>query len=83
MGERFIEFKKIESTGKTQKWECYSIKHKFLLAKIHWHGAWRQYVVEFEPNTIWSFGCLNEIGIFIDILQTNWRVEHENKKIKN
>lgn len=44
-----------------------------LLGVIRFNGAWRQYVVQFEPETIWSSGCKKNICKFEDLINGKWR----------
>jgi len=44
-----------------------------LLGIIKFSGAWRQYVTEFETDSVWSSGCLRRICEFEDMLNKQWR----------
>lgn len=43
------------------------------LGLIKFNGAWRQYVTEFEPKTIWSAGCKKKIAEFEELLNKQFR----------
>ena len=38
------------------------------LARIRWHGPWRQYWIEPADDTGWSIGCLSDVIDFLKIL---------------
>lgn len=44
-----------------------------LLGIIKFSGRWRQYVTEFEPDTVWSSGCKKRICEFEDLLNARWK----------
>jgi hypothetical protein len=48
------------------------------LGTIKWHGAWRQYCIFFEGETIFNIDCLDDIGGFLQDL----REEHKERKKK-
>ena len=55
--------------GKTEVWHIYSNNQKeTLLGVIKWYSSWRQYVLEPEPDCIWSWDCLKEVSDFIKCL---------------
>ena len=49
----------------------------WFLGEIKFSGAWRQYVSEFEPGTIWSAGCKRKIAEFEEILNKKFREKHK------
>lgn len=44
-----------------------------ILGRIKFDGAWRQYVSEFSPGTVWSAGCKRKVAEFEDILNKQFR----------
>ena len=44
-----------------------------LLAIISFNGRWRQYITKFEPNTEWSASCKEQICIFENRINYEWR----------
>ena len=53
-------------SGKTQRFHVYPSHDKeLLLGIIKWSCAWRQYVIEIEPDTMWSHDCLFCVSTFI------------------
>jgi hypothetical protein len=73
--EKYIEFTIIEKKPKTN---VYSVNKTdgTQLGLIFWHGAWRQYIFNPLPDTIWSHDCLDEINNFLRQLKR----EHQNKQ---
>jgi hypothetical protein len=56
----FIEVKP-DRPRKTPLIAVLSARTQTTLGMIRWYGAWRTFVFEPEPNTIWSDGCMTEI----------------------
>ena len=50
---------------KTQVWMVLSARSGDPLGLILWRSTWRQYVLEPEPMTVWSSGCLEDVCSFI------------------
>jgi hypothetical protein len=50
--------------GTTTTWWVRAKRDRAVLGEIHWHGAWRQYVVAPMESTIFSAGCLDDIAAF-------------------
>lgn len=48
-----------------------------MLATIRWNGTWRQYVVEYDPVTMWTAGCNARIVQFLEYIN-----EQHRKKIR-
>lgn len=41
----------------------------YLLGKIKWYGAWRQYCFYPEPETIFNTGCMDDIQrVILDLM---------------
>jgi hypothetical protein len=65
---KYITFRKVRSTRKTEVWEVISNKHKVRLGVIKWYGAWFRYAFMPEPNTLFDARCLGEIGRVLNAL---------------
>lgn len=65
----YLEFRLIGDTGKTQVYDVISRRHGNRLGGIHWYGAWYQYTLEPEANTIWNDGCLQAVIAFLGELR--------------
>ena len=46
-------------------WLCRNIRDKFILARLHYDDEWRQYVVTFNKEAVFSAGCLADIVKFM------------------
>lgn len=46
-----------------------------LLGIIKWSGAWRQYIIEYEPHTKWSASCQQGITDFLIKINKEWRLK--------
>lgn len=57
----FLRFEVVRDTGKTKVVAVNSKSSGNRLAIISWHGAWRQYVIKPEYDTIWNDGCLEGV----------------------
>jgi hypothetical protein len=64
----YLDFTLIHDTGKTQTYGVDSRSGGHCLAIIKWYGAWRQYTLFPEPDTIWNKTCLRDVIAFIDSL---------------
>lgn len=73
--EKYIEFNLIEKKPKTN---VYAVNKRDgeQIGMIFWYGAWRQYVFNPLPDTIWSHDCIDEIKNFLRYLKR----EHDNKR---
>ncbi len=65
---RYLDFVLIQDTGKTRVYSVDSLSSGSRLALIKWYGAWRQYTLQPEPDTIWNKGCLQDVIGFVDLL---------------
>jgi hypothetical protein len=65
MDSKYLSFVEIKDTGKTKVWHVYSKSSGKVLARISWHGPWRQYCFMPMSMTIWNKGCLEDINKFI------------------
>jgi hypothetical protein len=63
--ESFIRFEVIEVKRKTKVYGVFSVHHGNELGRVFWYGAWRQYVFQAEPGTVWSCGCLQAVEVFL------------------
>ncbi len=52
------------ASGKTGVFTVMSKRGAFL-GQIAWHGAWRQYTFRPTVDSIFSVGCMDDIGCFI------------------
>ena len=62
---RFIRF---EARGTDYDKPLYCILSKQsgdCLGYVHWYPRWRQWVCGFEPDTIWSQDCLQDVQRFL------------------
>jgi len=66
-----------EPRRKTQVWMVLSARTNDPLGLILWRGAWRQYVFEPEPMSVWSTGCLADVRTFIESLMAARRSRQE------
>lgn len=62
----FLAFTEIKDTGKTKVWSVDNSNDGSFLGTISWRGGWRKYVLNVEPQTIWSADCLADVSKFID-----------------
>lgn len=65
---KFIDFAKNEDNemcnGKPE-WFVRSKRTRGALGHIVWYPAWRQWVFEAAPNTVWSHDCLADVSEFM------------------
>jgi len=73
MESKYLNFEKQIVPGR--KTPIYIITNKGgeSLGIIHFYPAWRKYVFTSCPEVIYDSGCLNDILIFINEVQTEWR----------
>lgn len=60
-----IQFWFREARPKTMVWELVSGASLQTLGVIRWHGPSRQYCFFPGPSTVFSKGCMGDIGAFI------------------
>ena len=60
------------ASGKTQVWRV-ETRHGDLLGVVRWFGRWRQYTFWPSSETLYSAGCLRDVGEFLDALMEEWR----------
>lgn len=65
----YLLFVRIETKGKTGKWNCCNKRSGDILGEVKWHGAWRQYCYFPLVQAVYSKGCLNDITEFIGQLK--------------
>lgn len=59
---KYLRFRELARPGrKTRYVEIISLSQGLLLGTILWYGAWRQYVFEPEPDTVWNNDCLLDV----------------------
>jgi hypothetical protein len=69
----YIVFEEQPSKGKTVVLHVRSRRTDDLLGSIRWYGAWRQYTLWVEPQTIWNTGCLEAVNERIrGLMQERW-----------
>ena len=73
-GNKYIHFKLLRDTGKTQVWECINKSSDFILGSIQWYGGWRQYTFIPSNGTEYNNDCLETITKFIDRLNKEKRL---------
>lgn len=73
MTTKYILFRLIADTGKTQTYSVDSRSQGLPLGVIKWYGAWRQYTLMPEPETIWNNECLRNVIDFLDGLMRERR----------
>ena len=61
----YIQFKQIQTGGKTSSWEIINIKSGGVLGWLGWYGPWRQYCSELRPDVVFSAGCHDDVSAFI------------------
>lgn len=63
----YLLFEVSEYKVKTIVWLVKSNHDGFILGKVFWYPAWRQYIFEptLESAIVWSVGCLDELSSFI------------------
>lgn len=63
---KYLNFHRLIFTGKTLRYSVDSRSGGYRLGIIKWYGAWRQYVLFPESNTVWNKTCLQDVNAFID-----------------
>jgi len=74
---KYMEFNKIGSTGKTDIWDILSKSSGFILGKISWYGAWRQYCFFPSPNSVFNVTCMDDIKKMINELMAQRRLTNK------
>ena len=69
-----IRFEELPNMGKkTKTWRVVGRESHVGLGEVRFYPAWRKYVFLPAPETIFDFGCLQTIELFL-ISETNtWR----------
>ena len=65
---KYMNFYLQEKKAKTGVWVALNSKSNAWLATFKWYPAWRQYIVQFDPEAIFNDGCLNDIYSFMRAL---------------
>lgn len=68
MTSKYLRFRQIDpgDRRKTQVWIVTAARTDSPLGVVLWRSGWRQYVIEPEPMTVWSAGCLADVQAFIE-----------------
>ena len=66
---QYISFELVDKKPKTGVWACRNIHHGEVLGIIKWHPGWRQYCYFPSIQGVYSRGCLDDIGDFIEQLR--------------
>ena len=63
--------------GKKPKTYIIGIETKYciLLGTLKWHGPWRQYVFEAEPNCIFNVGCMTDVIKLTEVINKLQKVK--------
>ena len=59
--------------GERRRVGVFSARRGDLLGVLSWYGRWHQYVLEPNPDAIWSAGCLDEVRATLDHLNASRR----------
>ena len=62
---KYVYFELFSKGEKTNKWFVVARRDDAVLAKIEWHGPWRQYCFFPVIGTIFNVGCMESICEFI------------------
>jgi len=66
MSKSFVKFMDVTQAGDhSQRYHVVSAQHGHVLGLLGWYHKWRQYVLEPEPGSIWSAGCLADVERFM------------------
>mgnify|MGYP001382625929 FL=1 len=49
-------------------YNCFSKRDRFCLAEVFWYKPWKQWTCRFNPNSVWSEDCLEDVRKFILLL---------------
>ena len=72
---KYMTFVKVGQKPKTSKWNIVNNESGYVLGRISWYGAWRQYVVD-TCEVTFNNGCLNEISSFLTMLNMRQKANH-------
>jgi len=61
---KYMTFRKVGQKPKTSEWHIVNNESGFVLGRISWYGAWRQYVVDTNECTF-NNSCLDTISKFL------------------
>jgi hypothetical protein len=69
---RYLWFREVAKPGrKTRFVGVVSISSGDVLGVIEWYGAWRQYIFEAAPDTVWNIDCLREVETVLSELNAD------------
>lgn len=71
---KYMTFIKVEQKPKTFVWHIQNNESGYILGRISWYGAWRQYVVDMS-EAIFNNGCLDTISEFLTKLNKEQRIK--------
>jgi hypothetical protein len=74
---KYIEFNLVEQKPKTSVYAIRNVKSQTIIGWLKWHPSWRQYCFFPEQNTVFSYGCLNDIIEQVNLLK---KTREANKK---
>ena len=63
---KYIVFEPVQTKRRTRIWTCRNISSGATIGTVKWHGAWRQYCFFPHSDTVFSKGCLEDIGTFLN-----------------
>ena len=69
---KYMTFVKVGQKPKTSEWHIVNNISGFVLGRISWYSAWRQYVVDFAEATF-NNSCLDTISEFLTKLNQELR----------
>ena len=62
---KYINFKLVRDTGKTTVWDIRNNSSDYLLGRVSWYSAWRQYCFLPNTETVFNKQCMFDILDFI------------------
>ncbi len=67
---KYIHFSAYEQKKrqKTRRYACFNTKRRILLGQVVWSTGWRQYVIYFADDVVFSKDCLEDVNHFIQQL---------------
>jgi hypothetical protein len=78
---KYIEFIQAEDFKGKQRWTCQNRELGNALADIFYYKLWKEYVSNFNPNSIFNNSCLRDIADFLDQLNNKSApAAHERSK---
>ena len=75
---QYIHFELVQLKPKTAVYGCLNNNSGDVLGVVQWYPAWRQYCYFPAEPTVYSLGCLRDIGCFVEQLNT----EHKAQRAK-